>query len=165
MARAPTSLLLLIDRRNRLEGELARLEVLKVQAAQLHRHLKRALGEIDVLLDEHPIDLDWSILEAKATYAKRHSEYGVLTAQVLRALRHAPETGMTSAQILNEIFASWPVSLPHPPDRRQYVSRVRHRLKGLRKAGTLLSPYVGNGSTTPTTWIINKRRWDHEGQE
>jgi hypothetical protein len=49
--------LLLIDRRNRLEGGLRRLEGLKRRAAELHRHVKRAAAEVDDLLDpRHALD-------------------------------------------------------------------------------------------------------------
>ncbi len=159
MARAPTSLLLLIDRRNRLEGELARLKTLKRQSAELYRHISRALDEIDDLLDQHPVELDWSVLEPKITQAKSPFEYGVLTAQVLRALKDAPATGMTSLEVAEVIDASWPESLPRPGDRKDFMLRLRKRLKRLRDDGAVLSPAVGNGHTTSSTWILNKDRW------
>jgi hypothetical protein len=131
---------LLIDRRNRLQGELGRLEALKRDSAVLHKHVKQALEEIDDHLDKHPIDLDWSVLESKVSYAKSPFDYGVLTAQILRALRDAPESGMTSAQIAEAIDSAWPASLRRPTDRSDFMYRLRKRLKTLRTAGSL-SPF------------------------
>lgn len=159
MARAPTSLLLLIDRRNRLEGELARLKILKRQSAELYRHISRALEGIDELLDKHPVELDWSVLDPKITQAKSPFDYGVLTAQALRALKDAPATGMTSLEVAEVIGASWPESLPRPADHKDFMLRLRKRLKRLRDDGAVLSPFVGNGHTTSTTWILNRDRW------
>lgn len=159
MARAPTSLLLLIDRRNRLEGELARLKDLKRQSADLYRHISRALEGIDDLLDQHPVELDWSVLEPKITQAKSPFDYGVLTAQILRALKHAPPNGLTSLEIADVIDTSWPESLARPADRKDFMRRLRKRLQRLRDVGAVLSPVVGNGHTVSSTWIINKGRW------
>lgn len=111
------------------------------------------------MLVQHRVQIDWSILEPKVTYAKSPLDYGVLTAQVFRALKSAPDTGMTSFQIAEAIDEAWPESLPRPADHRDFMMRLRKRLKALRATGALLSPYVGNGHTTNTTWIINKERW------
>lgn len=85
MAKPPTSLPLLIDRRIRLKRELNRLAQLKRQAADFHRHIKRALGEVDANLTKNRIQIDRSILEAQTTYAKRAEDYGFMTTHRRRA--------------------------------------------------------------------------------
>ena len=143
---------------------MKRLAIVKREASDLYRHIKRALTEVDGLLIQHRVPIDWSILEPKVTYAKSPFDYGVLTAQVFRALKGAPETGMTSSQIAEAIEAAWPESLPRPAERRDFMVRLRKRLKALRATGGLLSPHVGDGSKSRTTWIINPERWSSVDQ-
>lgn len=57
-ARTPTSVLIQIDRRNRLEGELRELAVLKRAASDLHRHVKSELKAFSAALDERAGQFD-----------------------------------------------------------------------------------------------------------
>lgn len=159
-SRAPTSLLLLIDRRNRLDGELQQLKRLKREAADLYRHVNANLVAIDAALAKHPIKLDPDILAPQKTYRSNAREkYGWLTHSILRALKSTPESPLTAAQVLEWINDHWPDWRPRPTDRSDWARTVRRRLWNLRQAGVVLSPVIGNGRSSQSTWTINPDRW------
>lgn len=162
-SRAPTSLLLLIDRRNRLEGELQKLKHLKQEAANLHRHVAANLAAIDAALAEHPIQLDVDILTPQKTYkSNARDRYGWLTHSILRALKGAQTRSLTATQIRAWIDDHWPDWRPRPTNHSEWARTVRRRLQNLRSAGVVLSPVVGNGRTSQSTWMINPDRWASE---
>ena len=160
MSRAPTSLLLLIDRRNRLAGEVEKLQALKREAADLHRHVSALLNSVDEALLKHPIRLDADILEPARTarsYARGH--FGWMTKLILGALKESPGVPLTSTQIRIYIDGHWPPEAPRPEDPAERGRRIRRRLWNMRHNGALLSPAVGDGVRSNTTWIINPDRW------
>jgi hypothetical protein len=160
MARAPTSLLLLIDRRNRLAAEVERMQAVRREAADLHRHVSGLLKAVDEALAKHPIQLDADILEPQPTtrsYARGH--YGLMTNLILRALKDSHGAPLTATQICCWIEKHWPPEATRPEDESRWRDNIRRRLWNMRATGTLLSPTVGNGGGLHSTWVINPDRW------
>ena len=67
-------------------------------------------------------------------------------------------TGMTSLEVAEVIDASWPESVPRLQTARTSCC-ASEKGRRLRDDGAVLSPAVGNGHTTSSTWILNKDRW------
>lgn len=166
MSRAPTFLLLLIDRRNRLAGEVEKLQFLKREAADLHRHVKALLNSVDEALLKHPIQLDADILEPVRTARSfARGNFGLMTKLILGALKEAQGAPLTSMQIRAWVDDHWPKQAPRPEDPAEWGRRIRRRLWNMRDKGTLLSPAVGDGARSNTTWIINPDRWRSSGED
>ncbi len=154
--RTPTSILFLIDRRNRLEGELERLAALKRAASDLHRHVKKELDAFSAALDQHAGRFDEArVRTSHSLRSCAHSDYGLLTRLIIRSLKEADGRPLTSTEIRLWVEAHWPAGGDDPSDAKEWARNVRRRLRNLRVKGVLLSPAVGTGAKTRTTWMIN----------
>lgn len=74
MASPPKSLLRLIDYRNRLEGEVLRIQRLRRQVEELKTLLQEALTDVDMSLDVHRIQIDRAVLAPTGTSKQRTSD-------------------------------------------------------------------------------------------
>lgn len=154
--RTPTSILLLIDRRNRLEGELVKLAALKREASDLHAHVKKelaaaseALSGLEGQFDEERIRPTYSVRSS----ARHH--FGLLTRLILGALREAKGRPLTQSEIATWVEARWPGEPSYVAEKRKWQRNLNKRLGGLRHKRVLVSPQVGNGYSSSSTWTIN----------
>ena len=157
--RVPTSILVLIDRRIRLDAELQRLHRLKKESADLYRQVKVTLTAIDQALEQRVEAYDHSILPSQSNYRSyTQGQYGALNNIILRALKAAGGGPLTATDILYWMDGIWPEEWARPEDQRVWGKNVRRRLWHLRAKGVLVSPFMGGGYNGLTTWMINPER-------
>jgi len=157
--RVPTSVLVLVDRRIRLNAELQRLHRLKKESADLYKQVKATLEAIDKLLEERVEAYDHAMLPSQSNYRSHtQGQYGALNNIILRALKAAGGGPLTAADILCRMDVTWPEDWTRPDDLRVWGKNVRRRLWHLRAKGVLVSPFMGGGYNGLTTWMINPER-------
>lgn len=154
--RTPTSILMLIDRRNRLEGELKKLQDLKRESEDLYNHVQAEFAATSSKLDEVAGRFDPDrIRETYSVRSHGRNNYGLLTRMILGALKAAQGRPVTQIEIAKWVEARWNGDKDYIAVYSKWHRNLNKRLGSLRRERVLLSPQVGNGYATHTTWIIN----------
>lgn len=188
--RTPTSILMLIDSRNRLEGELKKLAALKRSASELHETsvvvlqaldkgverlavLKRSASELHDTVSAKFQELDKGLAELSGDYEPQRirtvrslrtiarGQYGLLTRTIFTALKAAGGVPLATDQVFKSVAALWPTSAARPDSDLEFRLNMRRRLRGLRSRGLVLSPEVSRGGDAWTTWMINPAILEH----
>jgi hypothetical protein len=147
---------MLIDRRNRLEGELKKLQNLKREAEDLCKHVQTEFEAAASRLDEVAGRFDPErIRETYSVRSHGRNNYGVLTRMIVSALKAAQGRPLTQTEIAKWMEERWTGDKDYIAVYSRWHRNVNKRLGALRRERVLLSPQVGNGHTTSTTWIIN----------
>lgn len=147
---------MLIDSRNRLEGELEKLSVLKYSAAELHDRVSASLKAIDEGLAEIKDRFDSGrVRKIRSLKTTARGQYGLLTRLVVSALKAGEGIPMTTRDVFSWVLAHWPDGAARPETDPHFRVNMRRRLRALRSRGFVLSPEVGHGGTTITTWMLN----------
>lgn len=178
---------MLIDSRNRLEGELKQLAFLRNRASDLHDFVVAQIktleagGEKLALLKRSASDLHDSVLakfqeldtglaqvsdryepervrQVRSMRTTARGQYGQLTRQIFGALKASGGAPLTTTQVFDHVVAHWPADSTKPTEDQRFFIHMRQRLRGLRGRGVVLSPHVGRGGRAETTWMINPLR-------
>lgn len=145
---------MLIDRRNRLEGELEKLVILKHEAENLYSTVQSALTGIEEGLGQLQGLYDPERLrKVRSLRTTARGQYGLLTRMIISALK-AGGRPMTTGEVARWVGVYWPEDAERPAGDAKLASNVRKRLRNLRVAGVLISPVLGN-NVIKTTWMIN----------
>lgn len=155
-SRTPTSILMLIDRRNRLEGELEKLSVLKRAAVDLHRVVSVALKSIDQDLSKVQRRYDPErVRKIRSMKTTARGQHGLLTRSIIGALKAASGVPQSTGEVFDVVLAHWPAGAARPDTDTHFRLNMRRRLRELRAQGFVLSPEIGGGGRTTTTWMLN----------
>lgn len=161
MSRIPTFLLLLIDRRNRLAGELEQVTALNRKAAALCRDVKMHLAAVDDALAKYPIKLDADILEPHKNYVCNRGRHGSITRSIIQALKSGNNTPLTATEIRVWIETNQPLTRLKTESPADFTRALSRHLRRMRSNGVVASPEVGDGARSRTTWIISPDQfWD-----
>lgn len=157
MPRTPTSILMLVDRRARLEAELKRLQALKNESAALYRTVKSIVKSIDDALASRGIDENWEGLPLRpSTRSYARGQYGALNNIILRGVRASGGGPISSTELLQWIDLHWPQEFARPDDYNTWRKNVRRRMRHLRAQGVLVSLPKSGSKFGPADWKINE---------
>lgn len=147
---------MLIDRRNRLEGELKKLAAVKLEAVELHKHVQRELKAATAALDELGGMYDPARIRIHHSLkTSARGNLGMLTRLIITALKQAGDRALSTPEVVSWVKAHWTGNPAATADAQAWRKNVGRRMRNLRLKGVLVSPAVGNGYSSRSTWKIN----------
>lgn len=139
--RIPSSLMWLIDKRARLDGEIkkTRASINKMhELVQELSNIELDLAAIDRALNLHKLTVDTELIKPiSSQYKTNKLPYGDLSRAILKCLEHVQGTPMSTADIATSVSARYDQLGAVPQDYQQLYLSVRYRLKSLANDGVI----------------------------
>lgn len=157
--RIPSSLKWLIDKRARLDAEIAKTQASLAKTRRLIKelsYLKESLDAIERALEMHDIQVDVeNIQPIRSHYNKISLPHGELTRTVLALLRLSGNIPVKTTEIVAFVEKRY-IALNIPPENRFKLARsVHYRLKDLVRHGVILRHHDPH-TNVEGCWSINQ---------